>query len=364
VGRATGRRPDAYGWAMRIVVTGGCGFIGSEVLAAAVGHEIVVLDAAAPADEPPGLADGPGGAWFLRGDVRDPAVVRSALAGADAVLHLAAKVGVEQGLADLPDYVSHNDLGTAVVLAEAAAAGVGRVVLASSMVVYGEGVADCPEHGQVRPGPRRASDLAAGRYEPPCPTCGAQLRPALVGEDVAPDPRSGYAASKVAQEHLAGVWARQCGGSVAALRFHNVYGPGLPLNTPYAGVAALFRTEVLAGRPPRVTEDGGQRRDFVHVRDVATSCLAALTAPLPTGALRAFNVGSGTPRTVLDLAVALAAAGGAPDPVVTGEARLADVRHITASSARARAELGWRPTEDFVTAVPGLLPSPLAGRVL
>jgi dTDP-L-rhamnose 4-epimerase len=334
---------------MRLVVTGGCGFIGSQVVVAAREHDVVVLDLARPGRRVAGVD-------YQQGDVRDADPVRAALRGADAVIHLAAKVGVEQGLADLPAYVSHNDHGTAVLLAEAAAAGIGPIVLASSMVVYGEGVATCADHGDVRPGPRRAQDLAAGRYEPPCPVCEAPLVPALVDEEVAMDPRSGYAATKVAQEHLASVWARQGGGTVAALRFHNVYGPGLPMDTPYAGVAAIFRTEVLAGRPPRVTEDGGQRRDFVHVGDVARACLAAAAAALSPGTLRAFNVGSGTPRTVLDLATALAAAAGAPTPVVTGAARLADVRHITASSARARAELGWRPEADFATSVAELLP--------
>jgi dTDP-L-rhamnose 4-epimerase len=335
---------------MRLVVTGGCGFIGSQVVVAARDHDVAVLDLdlARPGRRVAGVD-------YQQGDVRDADRVRAALRGADAVIHLAAKVGVEQGLADLPAYVSHNDHGTAVLLAEAAAAGIGRIVLASSMVVYGEGVATCADHGAVRPGPRRSQDLAAGRFEPPCPVCGAALIPALVAEEVALDPRSGYAATKVAQEHLADVWARQGSGTVAALRFHNVYGPGLPVDTPYAGVAAIFRTEVLAGRPPRVTEDGGQRRDFVHVRDVAQACLAAAALALSPGTLRAFNVGSGTPRTVLDLATALAKAAGAPSPVVTGAARLADVRHITASSARARAELGWRPQADFTASMAELL---------
>ncbi|HEX3005273.1 MAG TPA: NAD-dependent epimerase/dehydratase family protein, partial [Angustibacter sp.] len=198
--------------------------------------------------------------------------------------------------------------------------------------------------------------LAHGRFEPPCPRCGAPLDPALVGEDVAPDPRSGYAASKVAQEMLGGVWARQSGGSVAALRFHNVYGPGLPVDTPYAGVAAIFRSRVLRGLPPLVTEDGGQRRDLVHVRDVADACLrAAESTAVAPGTARAYNVGSGEVRTVLDLARAMARAAGVPDPEVTGAARLADVRHITADSARARAELGWQPREDFGSGVRELL---------
>ncbi|GAB3589170.1 NAD-dependent epimerase/dehydratase family protein [Angustibacter peucedani] len=322
-------------------MTGGSGFIGGAVVGAArdAGHQVQVLDlAAAPA-----------------ADVRAASAVQAAVDDVDAVVHLAAKVGLEQGLDDLPDYVSHNVLGTSVLLAALARREVPRMVLASSMVLYGEGVGRCSEHGDVRPGPRRQGDLAAGRYEPPCPTCGRELAPALVGEDVGADPRSGYAVSKVAQEQLSAVWARQSGGSVAALRFHNVYGPGLPLDTPYAGVAAIFRSAVRAGRAPQVTEDGGQRRDFVHVRDVARACVAALSAPLPTGALRAFNVGSGTPRTVLDLATTMTDLAGTAAPEVTGAARLADVRHITASSERARAELGWAAIEDFVAGVRELL---------
>ncbi len=316
---------------------------------AGAGHEPVCLDLLAPRVDVPSIV----------ADVRDGDAVSAALAGIDAVVHLAAKVGLEQGVADAPDYVSHNDFGTAVVLAALARAGVGSLVLAGSMVAYGEGLGRCADHGPVRPGPRRQADLDAGRFEPPCPVCGASLGPELVDEDAPVDPRNVYAATKVAQEHLSAAWARQSGGAVAAMRFHNVYGPGLPLDTPYAGVAAIFRTAVLAGRAPQVTEDGGQRRDFVHVRDVARACVAAL-GHLTPGVLRAYNVGSGTPRTVLDLATALSRAAGAPDPVVTGRARLADVRHITASSARASAELGWTAGEDFTASMAELLGSPEA----
>ncbi|GAA4355995.1 NAD-dependent epimerase/dehydratase family protein [Angustibacter luteus] len=328
---------------MRIVVTGGQGFIGRQVVPAATeqGDDVHVLD----------LADGC--------DVRDADSTRAALAGADVVVHLAAKVGVEQGLDDVADYVSHNAVGTSVVLAAAAACGVPRVVLASSMVVYGDGIARCAEHGEVRPAPRRAVDLREGRFEPPCPTCGAALSPMLVGEDVPADPRSGYALTKACQEQLAELWARQSDGSVVALRFHNVYGPGLPRDTPYAGVAAIFRSAVLSGQAPVVTEDGAQRRDLVHVRDVARACVvAAHTDVVAPGTLRAYNVGSGTVRTVLDLATVMSDAAGGPPPVVSGQGRLTDVRHITASSERAARELGWRATEDFAAGVRELLSEP------
>jgi len=339
----------AYVGPVRVLVTGGAGFIGSSVLAALAtsGHDPVCLDLRRPAG--PEIE-------AVVADVRDAAAVADALRGIDAVVHLAAKVGLEQGISDAPEYVSHNDFGTAVLLTCLEPAGIERVVLASSMVAYGEGLGRCAEHGAVRPGPRHQVDLDAGRFEPPCPWCGAPLGHELVGEDAPVDPRNVYATTKVAQEHLSASWARQSGGTASAMRFHNVYGPGLPLDTPYAGVAAIFRTAVLAGRAPQVTEDGGQRRDFVHVRDVARACVAALESKaLPRASLRAYNVGSGTPRTVLDLATALAAAAGAPEPVVTGRARLADVRHITASSARAADELGWTAREDFAAGLAELL---------
>ncbi len=267
-----------------------------------------------------------------------------ALAGVEVVCHLAAKVGLGVDVQDLPDYADSNVHGTAVVLAAMARAGVRHLVLASSMVVYGEGLLCCPEDGLVPPAPRGRAQLDAGEWEPRCPRCARPLRPALVDEDAPLDPRNAYADSKTAQEFLARSWARSTGGSVAALRYHNVYGPGMPVDTPYAGVAAAFASALRRGQPPRVFEDGGQRRDFVHVADVAAATVDA--AERHRDGVRGYNVGSGTPRTVGEMARALAAALGGPAPVVTGEYRLGDVRHITADSARIRAELGWAPRVD------------------
>lgn len=319
---------------MRVLVTGGAGFIGSHVVEAltARGHEPVVYDVRAD----PGA------------DVRDPAAVARALAGVDAVCHQAAMVGLGNGVADAAEYVSRNDLGTAVLLAAMAEVGVRRLVLAGSMVVYGEGRYECRRHGVVRPGPRDVADLDAGRFEPPCPVCGQALAPGLVGEDAPVDPRNVYATTKLAQEHLAAAWARSTGCSAVSLRYHNVYGPRMPRDTPYAGVASFFRSALARGEAPRVFEDGRQRRDFVHVRDVAAANVAALEAAgAPSGALTAYNTGSGEPHTVGDMARALADACGGPEPVVTGEYRLGDVRHITADSARLRSELGWKPQVGF-----------------
>ncbi len=335
---------------MRVLVTGGAGFIGSQVVDAllADGHEPVVLDALLPTAhrEPPPARPG---TRRIVADVRDRPAVEAALRGMDAVCHQAAMVGLGKDFADAPDYVGCNDLGTAVLLSAMATAGVPHLVLAGSMVVYGEGRYTCPAHGAVRPGPRAVADLDAGRFEPRCPHCRSELLPGLVDEAAPTDPRNVYATTKLAQEHLAASWARATGGRAVALRYHNVYGPGMPRDTPYAGVASFFRSALARGEPPTVYEDGGQRRDFVHVRDVAAANVRALTT-LPDRAsatLTAYNTGSGVPHTVGEMARELAAAYGGPAPVVTGEYRLGDVRHITASSRRIAEDLGWRAAIGF-----------------
>ena len=331
---------------MKVLLTGGAGFIGQHVLREllARGHAVRVLDSLR-ADVHAGGWSPPAGAEFQQGDVRDVSAIDRALAGVDAVLHLAAKVGLGVDVGDLPDYAGSNDVGTAELLAGMARAGVTRLTLASSMVVYGEGVGLCATHGPVTPGPRTEAALSGGQFEPPCPVCAEPLQPALVSEDAALDPRNAYASSKVAQEFYASNWARVVGGSVAALRYHNVYGPGMPRDTPYAGVAAIFTSALKRGEPPRVFEDGRQRRDFVHVRDVGAATVLACEKHL--AGVRAFNVGSGTPRTVGDMARALALALRGPEPIVTGTYRLGDVRHITADSRRLRDELNWTPRVDF-----------------
>jgi dTDP-L-rhamnose 4-epimerase len=349
---------------MDVLLTGGAGFIGSAVATAltSAGHSVRVLDALLPAvhptRKPPPFPDG---VEFVQGDVRDAATVDAALDGVSAVCHQAAMVGLGLDFDDAPDYAGCNDLGTAVLLAAMARANVSRLALAGSMVVYGEGRYRCPDHGDVAPGPRRPADLDAGRFEPPCPHCGAALTSHLVDETAAPDPRNVYAATKLAQEHLASAWARATGGRVIALRYHNVYGPNMPRDTPYAGVASIFRSALARGEAPQVFEDGAQRRDFVHVADVASANLAALTdlPDRPSGHFRTYNVGSGTVHTIADMAEALAAAADGPAPVVTGRYRLGDVRHITADSRRLREELDWQPQISFATGMKEFATAPL-----
>ena len=347
-----------------LLVPGGGGFIGSHIVdrALADGWEVRVVDSfrsdvhGASPEHPAPRA----GLQVIVADVTDAAAMESVLDGVEVVCHQAAKVGLGVDLDDAPDYVNSNETGTAVLLAAMARRGVGRLVLASSMVIYGEGRYR-DSLGPVHAPPRRIADLEAGRFEPVSDRTGEALTPELIDEDAPADPRNVYAATKLGQEYLATAWARSTGGSAALLRYHNVYGPRMPFGTPYAGVASLFRTALERNEAPRVFEDGRQRRDFVHVRDVAAANLAAVgwTAQQPAGMARAFNVASGDIHTVGDMAAALSAAVRGPEPVVTGEFRLGDVRHITASSDRIRAELGWRPTVGFEDGVREFATAPL-----
>ena len=325
---------------MRVLVTGSAGFIGSAVADALVarGDEPVRIDLMLP--QAHGGTTEPSDTHRL--DVRDVDQWRHLLDGVDAVCHQAALVGAGVRIADLPDYASHNDLATAALLAAMHEAGVHRLVLASSMVVYGEGRYTCPDHGRRTPEPRDTARLDAGDFDNHCDICGRTLAWELVDESTPIDPRSAYAASKAAQEHYAAAWARHAGGGVVALRYHNVYGPGMPRDTPYSGVAAMFRSALERGDPPTVFEDGAQMRDFVHVADVVRANLSALDVGAADGRFAAYNVCSGEPvsiRQVADLVVQ--GSGGGPAPVVTGDYRPGDVRHIVASPARASAALGF-----------------------
>jgi dTDP-L-rhamnose 4-epimerase len=345
---------------MRVLLTGGAGFIGSHIAdqLAGRGHEVVLLDNLLPQahDHVPEWTSG-----LVQGDVQDFGLLRRLLRGVDAVCHQAAVVGHGLDPSDAPLYVLNNDHGTAVLLAAMHATGVKRLVLASSMVVYGEGRYLCAAHGVVRPGPRLDSDIAAGRYEPPCPVCGSPLAWDLVPEDAPMDPRSTYAATKLAQENLASAWARQADGNVWALRYHNVYGPRMPRDTPYAGVASFFRSSLERGEAPTVLEDGLQCRDFVHVHDVALANVLALETP--SSGFVPVNVCSGEPHTVGDLALELSQACGGPLPSVVGGARPGDVRHVVASPARARELLGFQAQVTFASGIKSFASDPLRSRV-
>jgi len=345
-----------------VLVTGGAGFVGSHVVDALVarGDDVRCVDAllaGAHAAGAPGYLNP--GAEFVRGDLRDERVAAAAVHGVDAVCHQASMVGLGSDVRDIADYVGHNDLGTATLLRALARAHFsGRIVLASSMVVYGEGRYACADHGIARPTPRSIAELEAGRFEPRCPTCQRALTPQAVPEDAPADPRNVYAATKLHQEHLCAAFARECDGVVVtALRYHNVYGARMPRDTPYAGVASILRSAVAAGRAPEVFEDGEQLRDFIDVRDVARANVLALTRA--EGLAGPVNVATGQPRSVGQMAAALVAAAGpsAPPPRVTGAYRRGDVRHVFAAVDHARMALGFDASigleegmRDFATA--------------
>lgn len=328
---------------MRVLLTGAAGFIGSRVGAALrdAGHDVVAVDAMLPAAHGRG-AEPPPDCQVL--DIRDGSALAPLLDGVDVVCHQAAVVGAGVNAADAPSYGSHNDFGTAVLLAEMFAADCRRLVLASSMVVYGQGRYDCAEHGPIDPLPRSRADLDAGVFEHRCPVCGATVSWRLVGEDAPLRPRSLYAASKTAQEHYALAWSAASGGAVVALRYHNVYGPHMPRDTPYSGVAAIFRSELESGDVPRVFEDGGQMRDFVHVDDIAAANVASVETTRE--GFDAFNVCSGRPISIMEVASELCDVRGAAAPVVTGQYRSGDVRHIVADPARAAELLGFHAAVD------------------
>ncbi len=345
---------------VKVLLTGSAGFIGSAVgeQLAADGDEVVRVDLML--DSAHGAATPPEDTHQL--DVRDAGSAEwsSLLAGVDVVCHQAALVGAGVRVGDLPAYAGHNDLGTAALLAAMHDAGIDRMVLASSMVVYGEGRYACSDHGPQVPGPRSVEALDGGDFENHCPVCAAPLAWELVDEDARLDPRSSYAASKLAQEHYTSSWVRQADASAVALRYHNVYGPGMPRDTPYSGVAAMFRSSLERGEPPQVFEDGLQVRDFVHVSDVARANVVAIRAVADEapGRYAAYNICSGRPISIVDVARQVSAgAGGSVGPEVTGGYRLGDVRHIVASPELARRDLGFtaqvapdQGLRDFATA--------------
>jgi dTDP-L-rhamnose 4-epimerase len=338
---------------MRILVTGGAGFIGSTIVDQLVdrGHDVTVVDAlleAAHQGKPAYLNDQASYTW---GDLADADVAEDAVVGVDAVCHQASMVGLGVDFADISAYVRHNDAATASLLAALhRRAFAGRLVLASSMVVYGEGRYRCATHGPVPAPARTVDDLDAGSFDPRCPQCGSPLVDELLDEGSPLEPRTIYAATKAHQEHLCAAYGREHHSAVIALRYHNVYGPRMPRHTPYAGVASLFADAARHGRRPVVFEDGGQRRDFVHVHDVARANVAAVEADgVPSTAL---NIASGEPHTVLDLASAISATiAGSPSPCVSGRYRLGDVRHLVASPARAARELGFVAEVRFVDGI-------------
>ena len=335
------------------LITGGAGFLGShlarELLDA--GYAVRALDSLEPqvhgegATRPDYLHPD---VELIQGDVGDREVLRRALVGIDAVYHFAARVGVGQSMYEIARYTQVNDVGTAILLEELIARPVRRLVVASSMSIYGEGLYrddDGALHPDVVRSPER---LRRGEWEPRGPG-DVRLTPVPTPEDKPPALASVYALTKFDQERLCLMVGQAYDIPVVAVRFFNAYGPHQALSNPYTGVLAIFASRLLNGRPPLVFEDGLQQRDFVHVHDVARACRLALETDAAVG--QVVNVGSGRSITVREVAQRLAHALGRPDiePEITGDYRVGDVRHCFADLTRARELLGYEPQVDFDT---------------
>jgi len=328
------------------LITGGAGFIGAHLATRllAEGRRVRVLDALLP--QVHGTARWP--EYLARevdlqiGDVRDPELVRRALDGVDDVVHLAARVGVGQSMYEIAEYASVNDVGTGVLLECLAQHPVERLVVASSMSIYGEGLYLDVDGAPVVEVARPRAQLEAGRWEPERDD-GSPLRPVPTPEWKLPALTSVYALTKYDQERLCLMFGEAYGIPTVALRFFNVYGPYQALSNPYTGVLAIFASRFLNGRRPLVFEDGDQRRDFVSVHDIARACSAALVAPRAPG--RAINVGSGESISVNEIAQRLAKVLDLADlePEVTGKYRVGDIRHCFADVSLAADLLDFRP---------------------
>ncbi|MBT0566372.1 NAD(P)-dependent oxidoreductase [Williamsia sp. CHRR-6] len=339
---------------MRVLLTGAAGFIGAAIdrELRAAGHEVRGVDLMLPCAHGRDAAPPAG---VIGGDIRDQDLLHDLLDGVDAVCHQAAMVGLGVDAADAPEYASHNVVGTATLVAAMARRETPALVQASSMVVYGEGRYRCVRHGAQPAVARTAHALRNNVFDPPCPRCGEPLQWLTVDEDAPMDPRNSYAASKVATEHFGRSWAHTTGGRLISLRYHNVYGPGMPRDTPYAGVASIFRSALEVGRAPQVFEDGRQMRDFVHVDDVARANRLALERVIGGRAgvpeVTACNVASGDPHSVGEFATMLSAAMDGPPPQVVGGGRAGDVRHVVADPSAARRLLGFSAQTRFDTGV-------------
>ena len=324
----------------RILVTGGCGFIGRHVVEdlREQGYAVRVLDSLVEQVHGDG-AIMPEGAELRRGDVRDPEAVAAALEDVDAVIHLAAEVGVGQSMYEIARYVGANDLGTAVLFQELIDGPVRRVVVASSMSIYGEGLYATRDGRRVEGARRRPGE---GGWDP-LDEQGRSLTPVPTDEAKRVDLASVYALSKYVQEQMTLLVAEAYRMEAVALRLFNVFGPGQALSNPYTGVLAIFTGRLLNGEPPLVFEDGRQRRDFVHVDDVADAFLLAMETPGISG--EAFNIGSGRSYAIGDIARMAAAAMGRPDlePVILEKTRAGDIRHCFADISKAQQYLGFAP---------------------
>jgi dTDP-L-rhamnose 4-epimerase len=339
----------------RILITGGAGFVGSHLAdaLAAAGHTVILFDNL----EPQVHGDAGRRPTYLdprhrleRGDIRDPGALAPLLREVDAVFHLAAMVGVGQSMYQVRRYTDVNAMGMATLLEALAIARtrtpVRKIVVASSMSIYGEGAYSCPACGRVAPRLRPTAQLEAGEWEMRCPRCASVLQPLPTDEDKPLYPTSIYAITKRDHEEMALAFGHAYGLPAVALRFFGVYGSRQALTNPYTGVAAIFSGRILAGQCPLVYEDGGQLRDFVHVDDVVQACCLAMAGPAAD--YQVFNVGTGRPLSVLQLGQLLAhELGWSGGFDISNKFRAGDIRHCFADISRIREAIGYEPRVRF-----------------
>ena len=343
---------------LNILVTGGAGFIGSHLTDALIaqGHRVRVLDLLVPQVHNNGSPQYVNSnAEFIHGDVCDAATVQRCLDGIDAVFHEAAEVGVGQSMYEIDRYVRANDMGTAVLLQALLPFKdrIRKLIVASSMSIYGEGAYTCDKCGAVSPQLRPAEQLLDRRWELECPECGSELRPRPTREDKPLFPTSVYAVTKQDQEQFCLIVGRAYGIPTVALRYFNVYGPRQALSNPYTGVCAIVSARLLNDQPPLIFEDGGQTRDFVHVSDIVQANLLALESDAAN--YQALNVGTGRPTSVRDVSRLLAQGLGKNiEPEIVGKYRDGDIRHCVADISRAR-QLGYAPGVSLEQGIPELL---------
>ncbi len=335
---------------MKTLVTGGAGFIGTHLVRALTerGDEVVVLDSLESQVHGGVRPELPSGVELLVGNVGDLALAARALKGIDRVVHLAAAVGVGQSMYEIARYTELNTMATARFLETLVAARPmpTRLVVASSMSIYGEGEYICPEHGRMAPGPRPEEQLVARSWEMYCPTCGCEMQPVGTRESKPLIPTSIYAINKRDHEEMSLVTGAAYGVPTVALRFFNIYGPGQALSNPYTGVAAIFASRLLNGRAPMIFEDGAQSRDFTHVSDVVRGILLALESKDAVG--NAVNLGTGQPTTIAEVADVISAGLGLDlEPERNHRYRAGDIRHCYADPDRARALLGFEAQTSF-----------------
>jgi dTDP-L-rhamnose 4-epimerase len=356
------------GWmSNHILITGGAGFIGSHLADALLsrGHRVRALDNLSPQVHGP-KAERPAyldpEVELIRGDVRDPEIVSRALDGVEVVYHLAAAVGVGQSMYEIAQYTSVNNLGTAVLLEALAAQPVARLVVASSMSLYGEGLYRCSDGSLCTGVERDLAQLRAGEWEVRSQE-GEVLTPVPTPESKLPSLASVYALSKFDQERMSLMIGRAYGIPTTALRFFNVFGTRQALSNPYTGVLAIFASRLLNGNRPSVFEDGLQRRDFVSVSDVAQACCLVLEHPESAGGV--LNVGSGRSYTIAEIGERIAKVVGKEylKPEITGKYRVGDIRHCFADISLARSTLGYEPQvglEDGLEELAGWLEGQVA----